>query len=232
VAKPSSLPVWATDSLLASGTQSGQTTKLTPSAGEQAQGAVPGTAAVGRFMNWVLNLLYQWVVYLNLSGTDELTYANTRTRVKLIPLAAGVFSGSGSGSYIEAENGVTLSSPGTVSVGWRLPLELPHGATLTGVRAGVDPDNATSSGNMQLIVLKVVPDKSTTPGAGTTTTLATVSSSGTAAQRLATSALTESIDRELAQYELTVTSTTTAAASDVVRWVEVTFTETVATGNR
>jgi hypothetical protein len=63
--KPSTLPLWATDTNLASGSQSGQTTKLEPSLGYKQQGSVPGKSAPGRYMNWLFNLIYSWCVYLD-----------------------------------------------------------------------------------------------------------------------------------------------------------------------
>lgn len=70
MAKPVTLPTWATDANLSSGTESGSSTKLEPSAGVKAQGFVPGAAAPARHYNWLLNLIYEWVAYLNGLATD------------------------------------------------------------------------------------------------------------------------------------------------------------------
>ena len=51
--RPSSTPIWATDS----------GTKLEPSAGEKAAGFSIGTRAPARWVNWLLNLICQWVSY-------------------------------------------------------------------------------------------------------------------------------------------------------------------------
>lgn len=53
--KPTDLPEWAT---------TGGTT-LEPSAGEKAAGWTASTRPPARWMNWLLNLIYKWVQYLN-----------------------------------------------------------------------------------------------------------------------------------------------------------------------
>ncbi len=55
MAEPTDDPVWATD---------GGTT-LEPSGGKQAAGWVVDEKPPARFMNWWMNLVYQWVVYLS-----------------------------------------------------------------------------------------------------------------------------------------------------------------------
>ena len=53
--KPATLPVWATD---------GGTT-VEPSAGQKAAGFAVSTRPPARWVNWVLNLIYGWIQYLN-----------------------------------------------------------------------------------------------------------------------------------------------------------------------
>lgn len=55
---------WANDTNIASGPQIGQTTKLQPSNGYLAAGAVPGRSIPGRYMNWLFNTLLAWCYYL------------------------------------------------------------------------------------------------------------------------------------------------------------------------
>lgn len=71
MAKPASLPSWATDTNLASGTETGSSVKLEPSAGTKAQGFVPGLGFVGRWVNWWANLVYQWCQYLDTLPTES-----------------------------------------------------------------------------------------------------------------------------------------------------------------
>jgi hypothetical protein len=53
--KPTSLPTWATTA----------GTTVEPSAGQKAAGWTAGTRPPARWMNWLLNVLYQWCAYLN-----------------------------------------------------------------------------------------------------------------------------------------------------------------------
>ncbi len=95
--KPSSLPTWATD---------GGTT-LEPSAGEKAAGWVVGTRAPARWMNWVLNLIYQWTQYLDAPvGTGAGAG---------IDATGGSTSGSGLKGTGGAPNGKGLEGVGTGS---------------------------------------------------------------------------------------------------------------------
>ncbi len=56
---------WASNANIASGPQSGQTTKNDPGLATRQAGAVPGRGIVGRTMNWLLNQFYLWCVYVN-----------------------------------------------------------------------------------------------------------------------------------------------------------------------
>jgi hypothetical protein len=112
MAKPSAVPTWATDTNLASGPQSGQTTKLEPSAGIKAQGAVPGFSAPGRWRNWLDNMFCQWCAYLNNleNETAFLTANFTWSGVHLFTSSAGtliakiLLAGSGLGEIFYTDN--------------------------------------------------------------------------------------------------------------------------------
>ncbi len=71
MAKPASVPSWATDANFSSGPESGSPTKVEPSSGAKAQGQVPGQPYRGPRMNWLFNLLCQWATYLNNLPTDN-----------------------------------------------------------------------------------------------------------------------------------------------------------------
>jgi len=76
MAKPPTLN-WSSDATFTSGPESGQTTKLAPSAGYIAQGWVAGNEAPARYMNWALNRLSAWSIYLdNLPNETDFTNAN------------------------------------------------------------------------------------------------------------------------------------------------------------
>lgn len=55
---------WADNANIASGPQSGSTTKLEPSDGYKQAGAVPGRSIPGRYMNWLFNKIVAWCYYV------------------------------------------------------------------------------------------------------------------------------------------------------------------------
>jgi hypothetical protein len=64
MARPNSYPRWSTNSIYPAGTGkdwSGQTTKVQPSAGKQAQGLEPNTDQPAEEINWLYNLQDQWI---------------------------------------------------------------------------------------------------------------------------------------------------------------------------
>jgi len=63
--KPTDLPTWATDATYSSGPESGEDTKIEPSAGFQAEGFKPATYPRPEHFNWYMNLVYLWAQYLN-----------------------------------------------------------------------------------------------------------------------------------------------------------------------
>jgi len=73
LAKPLSTTTWATDATITTSpdaTENGATPVVDPGAGYRGQGFVPGLPFVGTYVNYVLNLLCQWIVYLNGITTD------------------------------------------------------------------------------------------------------------------------------------------------------------------
>jgi hypothetical protein len=55
VPKPSTLPQWATNA----------STTVNPSAGRKATGWIPGDKPAARHVNWLFNLIYQWIQWVN-----------------------------------------------------------------------------------------------------------------------------------------------------------------------
>lgn len=235
MAKPGTVPTWATDTNIATGTETGTPTKVAPSAGFVAQGLVPGDTFVGPYFNYLLNLITTWIAYLNLSGTDEITYANTRTRTVLIPASAGYNSTTAVFAYPAADSrgwvasndeGIVQSDPlatgGTSYL--NVPLKLPQGAVLTGVRAAV------FSAGSPFLTMKVTRSafNTATSGASVATNLGT-DTAVAGADLLAITGLSETVS---ASNNLTVGFTSTnTAGGDIVRWIEVTYTETRASGS-
>jgi hypothetical protein len=83
ISKPSSLPRWASD-------PSAVVTE--PSATDKDTGYVPGTPALAAHTNWLLNNLYQWMLYLNdpQSIAAEALQAQTLTVAQLATFSSNV----------------------------------------------------------------------------------------------------------------------------------------------
>lgn len=248
MSKPASLPTWATDTNIASGSETGTPTKVEPSSGYKTQGLVPGLNFIGPYFNWLLNLVYQWCAYLDAlpsetafvganfawTGThttvNELGYPSAKTRTKLLSPSACVLLPNGGDAKISSDSVVQLKGDGALfSAGASWALDVPSGATITGVRAGVREQN--SNGAMILQVWKQAPDMDASPGAGTLTVLddATVAT-GNAAQVLTTS-FSEVTASATNQYYLTIFGGVGSSTFDEIYWVEITYTETRATGS-
>jgi len=61
MAAPTDFPDFSTDTNFTNGPQVGTATKVEPTAGELAEGYVPGTATPAQKMNWWMNLVGRWV---------------------------------------------------------------------------------------------------------------------------------------------------------------------------
>lgn len=68
--RPSNSPLFATDTTLSSGPETGETTRLSPGAGVLAQGLAAGRLLPGRVLSYVLGTLGDWCKYI-----DEATSA-------------------------------------------------------------------------------------------------------------------------------------------------------------
>lgn len=78
--KPASLPVWATDANFAAPGKpwDGTPTKVSISAGRQAAGWAPVDAPPAQHLNWMLNLIYLWLAWLNgIFGADDSLQVST-----------------------------------------------------------------------------------------------------------------------------------------------------------
>jgi hypothetical protein len=65
MAKPTTLPTYATDATLTGGPQVGLSTRLSPGAGTLAQGFWQGRRLPARAFAWLVGLLCDWVAYFN-----------------------------------------------------------------------------------------------------------------------------------------------------------------------
>jgi hypothetical protein len=79
MSKPTgTFPSHATDSLYATGPDAGTVTRVEPSAGELAEGAVRGTAPAAQKFNWLTGKICDWLAYFrdnHLNGDEGGTYA-------------------------------------------------------------------------------------------------------------------------------------------------------------
>ena len=76
---PASYPRWATDG----------GTRTTPSSGAQDTGFVPATAAAAKIVNWIFNLIYQWIVYLDAQDVANVDVAKRARNYGVV--AAAIF---------------------------------------------------------------------------------------------------------------------------------------------
>ena len=193
--------VWATDANIASGAETGSPTKVDPGAGYSAQGAVPGLQFVAPYWNYKLNQYYQWAQYLdNLPnesaflganfnwtglhkfdpsgiGTQEPQWTAPKRISKVIPM-----------SNVMAKDGSWDQNFTSFPYSWftsvnndplyiDLTSEIPHGATINGVRVVVRPGTAQTGGNRMAIRL-VRPTLSLYSGGGISGTATGVAVTG------------------------------------------------------
>lgn len=161
--------------------------------------------------------------------TGEYRYDGAKTRTQLLNLALGAtFNADGTPGWKLTHLGgsplrwASISDLGCV----RFPIDLPHGATLTQVRAIVNPGDA-GSGN---VVMTLKKNSGADFGAATppsTSTLETVSSSGTAAQTLTmTVSPTVVAGNDAETYYLDVFANNDGeTASDLLTAIEITYDE-------
>ena len=102
MAKPLSTTTFSTDTNFSSGTETGTPTKVDPGAGYRAQGFVPGNRFIGPYLNYVLNLLCQWIVYLDGITSDAQFLGST-------------FNWTGPHTFIRSTAGDALQATGNTS---------------------------------------------------------------------------------------------------------------------
>lgn len=209
---------------------------MEPAAGIKSQGAVGDQAAVAQWLNWLWYSLCEWVSYLNLDGTDELTYANTRTRTVMVSPALGVSEVPN--PWVPAFSsglGAMLRDATSGAEGLVVPLGhvLPDGATLTLVRAGVIRDGGVTG--MAFTVYKQAANK-TTPGAPAAANqigVQDIAIDDPNGDVLTIGAVSEAVTKSTHDYlaYFAQSGSKGGADFDKVLWIEVTYTETRATGS-
>lgn len=152
--RPTTLPDWATDTNYASGPANGTATKVVPNAGLIAQGYKPADEPGAQNFNWQLNLLGQWIAWvdsakilvatqiINASGTYTPTAGTKRVRLRMVG------GGGGSGSAVSTA-GNSAGSGGGAS-GQYLEVWLDPAGLITGgaVTIGAGGTAGTTAGGL------------------------------------------------------------------------------------
>jgi hypothetical protein len=84
VAKPTSLPRWAS-------TVTGDTTRVqAPTSGRQDVGWAPGERPPAQHLNWLLNIIYQWLAYLNGLAGEAITWTAAHVFSSTVSFPGGI----------------------------------------------------------------------------------------------------------------------------------------------
>lgn len=137
--RPSSVPLWATDTNYTGGPAVGTPTKTAPSVGLKAQGWDPADEPGAQNFNYQLNLLGQWADWLNSialvkSGEQKLTGSGTYTPTPgtLAVKVKGVGGGAGGGGVSANSANFMASGGGGSGVYWEKWIFPGSGVAVTG----------------------------------------------------------------------------------------------------
>jgi hypothetical protein len=170
------------------------------------------------------------IVNGDLMVSGDVNYATPPTRTVLVklPNRDENASGSASGWTRPLAGTVVKMTCGSNSDELLVDLDLPDGATLTNVRAGVEHGGSAPT-PMSFGVYKTTVDKTLSGGITSSSTLlgsldnATV---GAGADILDSGAISETVDNANCHYAVWVAASNTAASSaDTLHWIEATFTD-------
>lgn len=155
MARPSTLPEWATSTNYDSGPDTGQATRLEPTSGEKANGWWRGLGVPARKLNWLFGLLCDWVGYVGDVTEHSACYGVVgalRAQDEIFELSAtDGFEGAGFQlSAAGAGHEVQVPAAGTYLVSIYGPLA----ASVSGsvVRRGVEVSPATGGPSTRLSV--------------------------------------------------------------------------------
>jgi hypothetical protein len=240
VARPSAVPEWATDANFTNGPAGipGTPTKVSPSAGVQAEGYIPQNKAAAQIMNWWKNLAGSWVDYFAaiIDANEEHTYQAAKTRTLWIPPCEGLGTTLSAGTpFTEPDWGSDagqfhlVSRRDAGSVQYNVTGFIPSGCTLTRVDALVDPGAARGAGvrlTMLLDRLDFAAHPATTVPVPTSLGTDEQDAVGHARQYLTVSGLTEVVDRSNKAILLSFLSGIDGAhVSDILYGIRLTFTD-------
>lgn len=200
-----------------------------PGSPKRHAGFVVDEAVPAHWLNWLFRNITDWIEFLNLSGTDELTYANTRTRTVLVPFSAGCptdTTTTGECFVPGPGGGLTLQNSS-----WTMPVELPQDSVLKSIKISCVPDVGASAGVVSATLRSMTINRGTFTNSATTLASDAASGIGAAPQDLAMTGLSVSIDRANSVYFVEISSSTDAAALDQFRHFEIVYEEMRATGH-
>jgi hypothetical protein len=127
MSRPTEFPRWCHDGVVAN-----VANIVSPSAGERSAGHQAGTAAAAQKMNWIQELQFEWLVYLDGGGHEDRTLALGLSGA--VHSAGAVAIGSNNTlAWTSAGAGDTLVIPVPVSPGDRLRSVVVHGLWPTAV---------------------------------------------------------------------------------------------------
>ena len=158
MARPTETPEWAT----------GASRRLEPTEPQKDDGFNEGTRTPARFANWIVGLVSDWSAYVAeiFDADDEHQYPAPKARVRVLGASAGVFDSNWQPTVVG--NGIVLESQ-AVDAEWLLSLGwLPEGASVTRLRAWVDPGAARGvvGDRMNLEVISHLFEDPTSGGSG------------------------------------------------------------------
>lgn len=109
MSKPSELPVWATDANYVAPSKPWDATPtiVEPSAGKKAQGFYPDERPTAQYLQWWMNLVYLWIVYVDAGIWDGDLFVDGNLTIaagkKLIP-------DGGAGQQISVDGGIAAGN--------------------------------------------------------------------------------------------------------------------------
>ena len=252
MAKPSGGVVsWASDANFTSGPETGNPTKVNPSAGAKAQGQVPGQPYRGQRMNWLFNLLGLWTGYLNnLPNETDFTgqpfawggqhtfpigtppdYTSTGLNRGLsVPLLGGeeIFASTSISSPL-GEVQLSVDALASATVKWRPRFNLPQGCTVQSYSLGGTHNGLSQTGCVTTAKLYQVETTFTAPFAvmtqiGTTQTNSSNTSADLGLSEIGLAHVTPDAGNVHFEMEITVTGAAGAlAAASTVKAINITF---------
>lgn len=236
--KPTTIPTWATAAVF---TDPGElwdaaTNKVDPGAGLVAQGWFPEAEPPAEFVNFHLNEIGEWLVWLDtlFDTSDEHTYPTPKTRVRVfdarLAQATSAQSANVPGWFLTLGRFWTTRVDNPLLL---LPIGayLPDGAIITLIRVILDPGvaRATVGNRMQLIVDRITGIDFVTPVVPTFTNLVTQEDDGNFGPQVVTSgALSETINKSSSGLDVVVKiqgGNDSGTNSDDVYAFEITYTD-------